>query len=82
VQREFLAQAGIDFTQDWTVLDSEAAHAAWSDFCRRRRAGKVLARRPVADVFIGAFARRLDGLVTRDSLGFKSLFPGLKIRVP
>jgi predicted nucleic acid-binding protein len=41
-----------------------------------------LARRPLADVLIGAFASRYQGLITRNTDDFASIFPDLKVGVP
>ena len=81
LQDEFLAAVGVDFQQDWTWADTLRTHAAWFDFVQRRRAGQ-LAKRPLADVLIGAFATRFEGLITRNSDDFASLFPALPLRVP
>jgi predicted nucleic acid-binding protein len=78
---EFLHNLGIDYREDWTWEDTRRANAAWSIHVQRRRKNAV-PRRPVADVLIGAFASRFDGLLTRNSADFLSLHPGLKIVEP
>ncbi|BET65680.1 hypothetical protein ASA1KI_05980 [Opitutales bacterium ASA1] len=80
-QKHFLDQAGIRHTDDWNPADTERAHAAWATYVRVRRAGSAV-KRPIADVLIGAFACRFDGLVTRNPDDFKRWFPKLKIRTP
>jgi predicted nucleic acid-binding protein len=45
---------------------------------RARRSG----RRPVADVLIGALARRHAGLITRHVDDFRGLYPGLRLVNP
>jgi hypothetical protein len=77
----FLLNLGIDCREDWTWEDTKQANAAWSAHIRKRRAGKI-AKRPVADVLIGAFASRFDGLLTRNRSDFASLHPGLTIVEP
>ena len=81
LQDEFLGGVGIDFHQDWIWADTLRVHEAWSDFIRRKRAGLV-PKRPLADVLIGAFASRYQGLITRNQDDFAPVFPKLKIQVP
>jgi len=78
---EFLLNLGIDYREDWTWEDTKQANAAWSRHVHRRRA-KQAAKRPVADVLIGAFALRFNGLLTRNSADFASLLETLKIVEP
>ncbi len=78
-QNRFLELAGIGSGQDWTAADTEAAHAAWSRHVTVRRAGRAV-RRPVADILIGAFASRFQGLVTRNQRDFRPWFPRLAIK--
>ncbi|HEX4963455.1 MAG TPA: type II toxin-antitoxin system VapC family toxin [Thermoanaerobaculia bacterium] len=81
LQDEFLSGVGADYQQDWAWDDTLSAHDAWNRFVRRRRAG-VLPKRPLADILIGAFASRHDGLITRNPDDFKSVFPDLPLSVP
>jgi hypothetical protein len=81
LQDEFLSGAGVGFDEPWTWEDTVAAHRAWSAYVKRRRARRI-ARRPLADVLIGAFACRHDGLITRNPDDFASLFPGLALSDP
>jgi hypothetical protein len=78
---EFLTGVGVDWRQDWNWPDTLAAHRAWHDFIERRRAG-ALSKRPRADILIGAFATRHDGLLTRNGGDFAPQFPGLALRAP
>lgn len=79
LQDEFLVGVGVDFRQDWLWEDTFRAHGAWNDFVRRRRSGLV-PKRPLADLLIGAFATRYQGLVTRNQKDFAAIFPELPIR--
>ena len=79
--RAFVGQMGADAAAAWMECDTEAAAAAWSRYVRLKRAGTV-ARRPVADLLIGAFACRLGGLVTRNPSHFAPFFPALRLAVP
>ncbi|HEV3459335.1 MAG TPA: type II toxin-antitoxin system VapC family toxin [Thermoanaerobaculia bacterium] len=81
LQDEFLHGVGVDFRHDWTWADTLRAHEAWHRFIERRRS-QSLARRPLADVLIGAFAGRYQGLVTRNATGFASIFPDLSLGGP
>ena len=58
-----------------------AAHKAWYEHVLRKRFGKV-AKRPIADVLIGAYAMQEGGLITRNEADFKTLYPNLTIFNP
>jgi predicted nucleic acid-binding protein len=79
LQDEFLAGVGIDFRQDWLWEDTLRAHEAWHRFIQRKRA-KILPKRPLADILIGAFAARHQGLITRNPSDFEPVFPDLLLR--
>jgi hypothetical protein len=81
LQEEFLAGIGVSFAEDWTRQDTVAAFEAWHAHIRRRRGGQG-PRRPIADILIGAFAQRYQGLVTRNEDHFRPAFPELEIRDP
>jgi predicted nucleic acid-binding protein len=80
-QKRFLDQAGIDFRSGWTLADTEAAHRARHLHVTARRSG-TLAKRPIADILIGAFASNRRGLITRNARDFRANFPDLKILEP
>jgi predicted nucleic acid-binding protein len=62
-----------------SVPEKKAARA-WSRYIARRREHPPRsAKRPVADVLIGGFALRFDGLITRNTGDFRKLFPGLRL---
>jgi predicted nucleic acid-binding protein len=77
LQEEFLHGVGVDFRQDWTWADTVCAHQAWHRFIDRRRRVHSVPRRPLADILIGAFASRYQGLLTRNAEDFASIFPDL-----
>jgi predicted nucleic acid-binding protein len=78
---EFLKGVFVDWREPWSVIDSERAFGGWHRaVLRKRQAGGI--RRPVADVLIGAFALRFDGLLTRNAADFKTLFPTLNLVEP
>lgn len=81
LEEQFLAGVGADWRQPWSWKDTEAAHRAWNRHVARRRR-QVVAKRPVADILIGAFATRFDGLITRNPGDFRPSFPGLAIAEP
>jgi len=58
-----------------------AAYKAWHDHVQRKRAGQV-AKRPIADIMIGAYAMQKGGLITRNEDDFRSLYPNLPIFNP
>jgi hypothetical protein len=74
----FLNKVGIEYQTPWVWEDTVQAHKAWDTHVTRRRERKA-GRRPVADVLIGAFAMRFDGLLTRNATDFATLFPGLNL---
>jgi len=81
LQDEFLHGVGVDFRQDWTWADTRRAHEAWHRFIERKRSHS--APRPfLADILIGAFASRYQGLVTRNIGDFASIFPEMNLREP
>jgi predicted nucleic acid-binding protein len=80
-QNEFLDAVAVQWTQPWTWPDTATAHRAWHRYLSKRRS-QQLKKRPVADVLIGSFASRFDGLLTRDAKDFRSLFPDLPIQTP
>ena len=79
-QNEFLNGIGIQYTISWSWQDTQNAHRAWERHINLYRR-KVL-RRPVADMFIGAFAAERHGLLTRNTAAFRLVFPTLKIINP
>lgn len=81
LQEEFLVGVGVSFSDEWTRQDTLAAFDAWYAHVRRRREG-LGPRRPIADILIGAFAQRYQGVVTRNEEHFRPGFPELEIRNP
>lgn len=81
LQDEFLIGVGVDFRQDWLWEDTVRSHEVWNDFVQRRRKGQA-PKRPLADVLIGSFASRHQGLITRNQDDFAVILPDLPIRVP
>jgi len=81
LQEQFLAGIGVSFAEDWTRHDTVAAFEAWHAHVQRRRGGKG-PRRPIADILIGAFAQRHQGLVTRNEDHFRPAFTELEVRNP
>lgn len=69
----------VDFGEDRDAI--RMAHKAWFDHVLRKRSGGA-EKRPIADVMIGAYAMRKDGLITRNEADFRSLYPGLEIFNP
>jgi predicted nucleic acid-binding protein len=81
LQDEFLGGVGVGYREEWAWSDTLSAHAAWCAHIRRRRGGQG-AKRPLADIFIGAFALRFQGLLTRNPEDFQTAFPSLTLRTP
>lgn len=80
-QKHFLEQAGILYSEPWTLADTDAAHRAWNAYVRSRRTDTV-PKRPVADILIGGFASNRQGLITRNSSDFRRWYPSLVLREP
>lgn len=81
LQDEFLAGVGVNFRQEWTWEDTLCAHESWHSFIRRKRSG-LAPKRPLADILIGAFSRRHQGLITRNPEDFRAAFPDLDVQIP
>jgi hypothetical protein len=61
--------------------DTEQAHRAWSLYEQARRASDA-PKYPPANLVIGAFACRHQGLIARNPADFRRCFPKLKLRQP
>ncbi len=79
--RAFCAGIGIPLDTVWTADDTLAAMKAWSAYVAAKRAG-LSAKRPIADILIGAFAQRRRGLITRNATEFRRWFGALPIVDP
>ena len=77
----FLNGAGMGTREPWTSGDTTLAHRLWNDFQVRRKQVSV-AKRPVADVMIAAFAARFQGIITRNGSDFRSIAPALAVIEP
>jgi len=80
-QEEFLFRLGIGCREGWAWEDTVSAGEAWARHVRKRRSNQA-PRRPVADVLIGAFALRFQGLLTRNAPDFRKHFPQLSVAGP
>ena len=80
-QKEFLKLCGVSYYEDFDAADVSRAHQAWNHYIEKKRLQKI-PKRPVADLMIGAFSTRFDGLITRNQKDFKPWFPELKLIVP
>ncbi|HMP84645.1 MAG TPA: type II toxin-antitoxin system VapC family toxin [Verrucomicrobiota bacterium] len=80
-QNEFLFNLGVTWPEVWTHADTEEAHRAWQRYVTARRTTKV-PKRPLADILIGAFASRFDGILTRNESDFRTVFASLSITTP
>lgn len=76
-----LSELGIEFDFGGSKDAVMAAYKAWHDHVRRKRTGQV-AKRPIADIMIGAYAMQKGGLITRNEEDFRSLYPNLAIFNP
>lgn len=83
-QIEFFARCGVSDVQDLTTADVRRAFAPWCDYvtAKRRNKSARIPKRPIADIMIGAFACRFDGLITRNGSHFHPWFPELALVDP
>lgn len=81
LQQQFLQNMAVSWQERWAEADTRAARLGWHDYVTRRRAGPV-PKRPLADVLIGAFAMRFQGILTRNDADFRQLFPKLTAVTP
>lgn len=77
----FLFHIQVSGMEEWTRSETLAAHAGWYRYVQARRLHRIN-KRPIADILIGAFAGRFEGLLTRNEGDFKGVFPSLNIEVP
>jgi predicted nucleic acid-binding protein len=77
----FLKASHIGTTEFWSPADTLLAHRLWHQFQMRRRQLQI-AKRPVADVLIAAFAERFQGIITRNSSDFRNILPTLLLVEP
>jgi len=80
-QKEFLGLCGVAYGAAFITADVVRAHTAWNHYIQKKRLRET-PKRPVADLMIGAFATRFDGLITRNPKDFKPWFPGLNLVAP
>jgi len=77
IQNMFLERTGVEWLTSWTLADTETAHRLWATHVQQRRSGHG-SKRPVADVLIEAFAKRFQGVITRNA----KHFTGVPVVVP
>jgi predicted nucleic acid-binding protein len=81
--RHFLSALDVACDEAWAEKDTERSARAWAQHILGRRSASARGpKRPVADVLIGAFASRFDGLLTRNTADFAKLYPKLRILSP
>ena len=78
---QFLANVGVSWPEAWMLADTRQAHSAWARYVLQKRQQAAL-KRPIADIHIGAFATRFQGLLTRNGADFRRRFPGLAVAEP
>lgn len=72
LEQAFLREAGVDWLQPWTFLDTAASHLLWAKHIARKRVDRG-SKRPVADILIEGFAQRFQGIITRNPKHFSSV---------
>ena len=63
---------------EWSAQDPLTAHRLWHGFTMRRRS-LHLPKRPIADLFIAAFAENHQEVITRNVADFRSVAPALPV---
>lgn len=81
-QEYFLRQIRIQTVEGWILTDTRNAYQAWRRYVAVKRQNSLVRRRPIADIQIGAFAQRFQGLITRNPDDFSKFFPQLDLQVP
>jgi len=71
----------LDADPEYGAISADLLDGMSTEGLRFKRSGEV-SRRPVADLLIGAFSMRFDGLLTRNAGDFTRLFPDLVIHEP
>jgi len=79
--RRFLAILGAQDAHGWQDADTRASAQGWFAYVTARRRNPA-PKRPIADILIGAFASRFQGLITRNPGHFQSWFPQLRLLNP
>jgi predicted nucleic acid-binding protein len=79
--REFLKVFGADSAAPWMEADTEAAACGWTRYVQLKRSAAA-SKRPIADILIGAFACRHQGLITRNPDHFRPYFHSLPLAEP
>jgi hypothetical protein len=67
LQEQFLAEVGVEWPSPLILQDTMSAHRLWFSHIEKKRRGSE-SKRPIADVFISAFAQRFQGLITLSGL--------------
>jgi predicted nucleic acid-binding protein len=80
-QQQFLDNLAVLWQEPWTNADTREARQGWNRYVTAHRAAPSR-RRPLADVLIGAFATRFQGILTRNEADFHQVFPMLRVLVP
>jgi predicted nucleic acid-binding protein len=78
---QFLTGLGVNYDRDFGASERSAAFSAWNRHVSARRGGRA-PKRPVADALIGAMAKQLDGIITRNRNEFLSFYPDLIVIEP
>ena len=72
LQQAFLQEAGVDWLQPWTSLDTAASYRLWAKHIEKKRADRG-SKRPIADILIEGFSERFQGIITRNPKHFSSV---------
>ena len=81
VVTEFLERLNIPWPEPRTHSDTQTAFTAWNNYVVAKWQRQI-AKRPIADFLIGAFAMRFQGRLTRNPSDFRQLFSALPIIEP
>ena len=79
--RIFLKRMGTNGEIPWLAADTENAAMGWVRYVTSKHHQQTV-KRPIADLLIGGFACRFQGLITRNPGHFLPFFPHLRILQP
>ncbi len=80
IQHQVLEAFGLEILS-WEKVDTIKSSEGWRSYIHLKRQQNT-EKRVIADIMIGAFASRFQGLITRNPKDFEPYFPDLKILNP
>ena len=72
LQEQFLHEVGIEWPSSWILPDTINTYRLCFSHIEKKRNGDEF-KKPIAGIFIEAFAQRFRGLITRNPKDFKAV---------